>query len=51
MDENIILAREEALNLLDLLWDAYDRALQSLDQVEAMRLVEWIEKLERRIWS
>lgn len=51
MDDHIILTREEALQLLDLLWVAYEVAIQSLQQVEAMRLLEGIEDLERRIWS
>lgn len=51
MDEHIILTREEALELLDLLWVSYDLALQSFQQVEAMRLMEWIEEIERRTWG
>lgn len=51
MDEHLILTREEALALLDLLWISYELALQSFQQVEAMRLMETIEMIEVRLWG
>lgn len=51
MDEDIILAREQAHALLDLLWFAYEQAVQSLHQAEAMQLMEMIEEIERKLWS
>lgn len=51
MDEHLILTREEAFNLLDLLWLSYELASESLQQVEAMRLLEMIEEIERRLWG
>ena len=51
MDEHLILTREEALDLLDLLWVSYELAVQSLQQVEAMRLWEMIEEIEVQLWG
>jgi hypothetical protein len=51
MDEHIILAAEEARDLLDLLWIAYEVAIASTQMVEAMRLMGWIEEIERRLFG
>lgn len=51
MDEHIILTVEEARDLLDLLWVSYDVALTGNQIVEAMRLMVWIEEIERRLYG